>query len=92
MTPIYQAVVALAALISVVYLTAISRVNPDAAIAIIGSIIGYVFGVAVPVPASPIARLSPYAARDDGEISASQVLTLLLCVLVFILIVIYWPF
>lgn len=92
MTPLYQAIVAICALVSIVFLAAMRVVNPDAAIAIVSTILGYVFGVAVPVPASPFARLGATVHRDDGDIQAGSILTVLLIVLVFILIVRFWPF
>lgn len=52
MTPIYQAIIALGALIAISVMAVLRVVNPDAAIAVLSTILGYVFGVAVPSPVS----------------------------------------
>ena len=57
MTPLYQTIIGLVALLAISGLAALRIVNPDAAIAVISTILGYVFGVGVPSPLQRLARV-----------------------------------
>lgn len=51
MSPLLQTILALAILAGSTVLAFMGRINPDAVIALYSSVLGYVFGVAVPSPA-----------------------------------------
>lgn len=62
MTPLYQTIIAFAVLIGITTLAVLRIVNADAAVGVFFTILGYVFGVAVP---NPVRRA--VEAVDDGR-------------------------
>jgi hypothetical protein len=89
MTPLYQTVIAALVLTGVTVLAFLGRVNPDAAIALYSTVLGYVFGVAVPTPlrrTRTIDRVSNEGGAGELDLLAKILVIVILVILVLILL------